>query len=68
MTDRRTHVKGLRDRAKECATIAGAITDEQARERYLKLAEAYEIIALQEEVLERIEICISPGRIPENPA
>ena len=41
--------KLLRDRAKECRKLAQIVTDDQERDGYLKMAQAYETLAEQEE-------------------
>ena len=40
--------KLLRDRAKECRKLAQIVTDDQERDGYLKMAQAYETLAEQE--------------------
>ena len=41
--------KLLRDRAEECRTLARIVTDQQERDGYLTMAQAYEALAAQEE-------------------
>ena len=41
--------KLLRNRAEECRTLARIVTDQQERDGYLTMAQAYEALAAQEE-------------------
>jgi pyruvate kinase len=51
MSDHEQHVKRLRDRAEECRRVAAILMDPQGRLPYLRMAEAYETLAAQEELL-----------------
>jgi hypothetical protein len=44
-------IKRLRDRAKECRALATIVGDKDAANSYLTLAEAYEALANQEEMI-----------------
>jgi hypothetical protein len=46
--DHAAHAKRLRDRAEECRVLAEIIKGQEARDSYLKLAEAYEALASDE--------------------
>jgi hypothetical protein len=50
---RRSPAKLLRDRAEECRALAQIVTDQQERDGYLKMAQAYEALAAQEEAQTR---------------
>jgi hypothetical protein len=41
-------IKRLMDRAEECRSLAGIVTDRMASESYLRVAEFYEILAEEE--------------------
>ena len=58
--------KLLRNRAEECRTLARIVTDQQERDGYLTMAQAYEALAAQEEAtrneLERRALVQATGR------
>jgi hypothetical protein len=58
--------KLLRNRAEACRTLARIVTDQQERDGYLTMAQAYEALAAQEEVtrneLERRALVQATGR------
>src|SRR5690348_11192927 len=45
------HARKLRDRAEECRRLSELARDDTVRRSYLKLADAYEVLASQEEAL-----------------
>jgi hypothetical protein len=49
--DHAAQAKRLRDRADECRVLAEIMEGQEARDGYLKLAEAYEALAKDEERL-----------------
>jgi hypothetical protein len=49
--DHAAQAKRLRDRAEECRVLAEIMKGSEARNGYLKLAEAYEALANNEEFL-----------------
>jgi hypothetical protein len=53
-------IKRLRDKAEECRMIADQADTQTIRESYLRLAEAYDLLARQDEVL------VNPWTLPAN--
>lgn len=45
------HAKRLRDRAKECRTVAAILKNPQTKQSYLDMAQAYEQLANHEEAV-----------------
>ena len=52
-------VKRIRDRADECRARTEMMTMPEAREGYLRLAAAYEVLAMEEEALRRMALSTS---------
>ena len=59
--DHKAHAKQLRDRAKECRSLASLMEDDVGRNAYLDLASAYDILAAEEELM-CPRISLRPGR------
>ena len=51
MPKHQQNAKKLRLRAAECRVLAGVATTPEGKESYLKLADAYDAIAMQEEAM-----------------
>jgi len=63
--DHTEHAQRLRDRAEECRCLAEIIGEATARESYLRLAAAYDALAVEEELMHRPQA--QPNKSPAVP-